>query len=216
MRINLSKRIPEGEWSSFNEPVGVGDAEKREFLLPFPAKEARGLLLIKTDMESLGFIEREGKISEARGDEIAELPDGYHTEETEGGGLKVIFDRAPGQGVAIGACVFGRRVGDAFKVFPLVDLLQNKIDELAGGNMKKKPGDQTRADRAAIGRANVTVLVSDWTATDEAGSPLPCDAETKKAFLSQFDPFFFGLWVFRRAMALAVEKNSRLEADAGN
>lgn len=214
MRINLSKRIPEGEWSSFNEPIGTGDGEKTKWTLPISAKEARGLLLMR-DLEFLG---PEGRRTEMQDGKSVEIPDGFQTKETPEGELEIVMDRALRPGVKLSFCALGRKAGDSFKILPLTTVVAKKLDDAAPTGIRKrsKAGEMTGDDVRDSGRTSFQNLVVDWTLKDEEDNPLICDEETKKAFLDQFDAGFFGLWARQRSVAIQAERISAHEADSGN
>jgi hypothetical protein len=126
MRLDLVKK-PEGEWVSFNEKCGKGDGTTKEFKVPFPASEARSLLVMRgfemvaSDNVLVVKNEKDGTI-------LKEDPDGYKL-ETRGEDMFIVFDIAPALDVRVSVSCLGRQVGDAFKILPMSTLLQKKIND---------------------------------------------------------------------------------------
>ena len=210
MKISLDAGRPDGEWTSWNENCGTGDGTKTVFPLPFPAKEARGLLVTRDfgTVEPDGVLVTFGKDEEGKTVSTKE-PDGWRLDEA----AAIVFDKPPRYGAKIAVSCLGRPVGDAFKVYAMDPNLQRRFDEKTPKEIKlRKPNEAASlpAVREMTWMAFIE-LVQDWKGiTDGDGNPLPCDATTKKLFMEKTD-ISFGLFVMERARAIQRERLAGFE-----
>jgi hypothetical protein len=214
MRLDLNRR-PEGVFCSFNEDCGTGDGTNLEFKVPFPAAEARSVLVLR----DFGMIAPDNRLvekNELDGTILKDVPDGYRLEE-RGDELWIVFDRPPAFDVRVSVSCLGRQVGDAFKILPMTTVLQKRIQE-------KQPASLRGRDRNAVsildlqeaGRVSFMELVVDWTGVTDGKNPLPCDTENKKLFIDQSDAMFFGLFVSNRAAAIRAERINEFAKDSSD
>lgn len=214
MRLDLSRKQT-GEWASFNESCGSGDGQNCEFKCPFPAAEARSVLVLR----DFGMIAPDNRLvekNEMDGTILRDIADGYRLEE-RGTELWIVFDRPPAFDSRVSVSCLGREVGDAFKILPMNTVLQKKIQE-------KQPASLRGRDRNAVsvldlqeaGRISFMELVEDWTGITDGKNPLPCNTENKKLFMDQSDAMFFGLFVSNRAAAIRAERINTFGKDSSD
>lgn len=214
MRLDLVRK-PQGEWASFNEACGIGDSANKEFKVPFPAAEARSVLVLR-DFATVTPDNRLITLNDKDGTVLKDEPDGYRleTRETE---LWIVFDRAPAFEARVSVSCLGRKVGDAFKILPMSTKLQKVIQEKLPASLKGRDRDKiTILDLQEGGRVNFMDLVVEWSGIDGESGPLPCDTEMKKAFLDQKDSIFFGGFVSNRSNAIRAERINSLDKDSSD
>jgi hypothetical protein len=218
MRLDLLKK-PEGTWCSFNEVCGIGDGVKTEFKAPFPASEARSVLVLRnfdtvqSDGRLVAMNDKDGKI-------LKDEADGYRFETRNETELWIVFDRAPALDVRVSLSCLGRKEGDAFCILPMSTLLGKKIASLQPAIFRapaKERANITSNDLQEAGRVTFMELVTDWTGiTDMAGAPLVCNLDNKKTFLDQSDAMFFGIFVSNRSSAIRAERINAFSQDSSD
>ena len=217
MRLDLLKK-PEGEWASFGEPCGVGDAATKEFKLPFPASEARSVIVLQ-NFNIVGSDDRLVVMNDKDGTILRDEPNGYQL-QTRGEEMWVVFDRAPALEVKITVSCLGRKSENAFKVLPMSTLLGKKISAGQPAIFRGPAKDRdkvTSNDLQEAGRVSFMELVQDWHGIQNTdGTELPCTPEMKKAFLDSLDAMFFGIFVSNRASAIRSERINQLDKDSSD
>jgi hypothetical protein len=216
MKVSVEGGRPEGVWVSWNEPCGVGDGSRTEFPLPFPAAEARGLLV----MSDYGTVEPDGRFRETdiEGKILRDEPDGWtiaagNDPTAEPG--KIVFQRPRRVGARVSVSALDRKVGDAFKILATDSLLTKKLDELMPKEMKGRKRNEvpTLPPVQDYCRLAFTELVTNWSGiTDGAGAPLPCTAANKKTLLDRTDAIAFGMFVLERSRTIQRERLAGFEA----
>jgi hypothetical protein len=219
MRLDLNKK-PEGEWASFNEFCGTGDGETKDFKTPILASEARSVLVIRSTkrFEMLAPDNRLVVTNEKDGTILKDEPDGYKLETRDENDLWVVLDRPLPFGTRLSVSGLGRQVGDAFKVLPMSPAVRKRIYEKQPASLRKRDSkDVSEMDVVEASRISFQELVVDWNGiTDGEDKPLPCDTETKKAFLDLKDATFFGLFVTNRAAAIRAEGMNSFNGDSSD
>lgn len=215
MRLDLNRK-PEAVWVSFDEYCGRGDGKNREFRTPIPPAEARELLV----MRGFEIMAPDGRLimrNDQGGGILKDEADGYTLDTRPEDELWIVLDRPPAFGERVNVSGLGRQVGDAFKILPMSDALQKKLSEAMPESIRnpKKRVDASDADQSEAGRINFMGLVVDWAGIVGAdGQPVPCDDESKKAFLNAKNAQFFGLFCRHRSLALQREGIHTHEADS--
>jgi hypothetical protein len=95
--------------------------------------------------------------------------------------------------------------------------LQKKLSEAMPENIRKpkKREDATDTEQSEAGRINFMGLVVDWMGIVSAdGKPVPCDDDSKKAFLNSKNAQFFGVFCRQRSLALQKEAIHSHETDS--
>jgi len=210
MKISVEAGRPSGEWVSWNEPCGIGDGTNTSFPLPFPAKEARGLVVTR----DLVAIEPDATFPVVETNEdgkriTVQKPDGWKLD-----GDFIVFDRAPRFGARVAVSCIGRQVGDAFKIYGQDSTISKKLDELMPPELKnRRPNDVAKLPAIqTMCRVAFMELVSDWAGImDQDGNPVPCDDAGKKRFLDLTDVVTFGLFVMDRSRAIQRERVAGFE-----
>ncbi len=225
MRISLDGKKVEGDWCSFAETCGKGDGKTVEFKTPFPAKDARGLavmrdyLIIEPDnvLRTLGD---DGKVTK-------EEPDGYFITQTDPESpLSITFQRPPRLGVTIGVSVIGHRPNvngserEAFKILPMTTVISKRLDELLPAELRNRKRDELARLPAVqdMCRSSFMTLVSDWQGfiNDSTNEPIPCNDATKKVLIDQTDAVVLGLFASDRARAIQRERMEAQKNDASD
>lgn len=226
---------PEAVWVTYGEGVGKGDGKTREFELPITPLEAHSLQIIVGGQAMREDGRRIIEEDRESGRIVRDEEDGWKIENREEGDppkarLFVVFDKPPKFGVPITCSVIGRETKDsilAFKILPTTRSVQEVFgkkhpqatkDLRLVSLRKKKLADLEDKPLQAFFDDVFDTLVTDWRGVvEEDGSPVPCNAETKKAFLSQQDlSALFGLWVSGRSGDVKTFLETKIERDLVN
>ena len=218
VRISLDGRKPEGEWASLSEPMGKGDGKRTEFETPFPAKDARGLhimrnLQIVPPNNITRFLNPDGSL--LRDDE-----DGYTTSSTSPDApLKVTFQKPVPLNVRVSCSVLGRKPekGEALKILPLTDAVQVKLDEKMPPEMKRRRREETAslpAMQTFFRDAYDRLVVDAHGFVDDADVPLDFSSQAvKAAIINKLGAGYVGGFAWERAAVLQQERQSGQSAE---
>lgn len=211
MRIHFGKA--EGEWASLNEVVGRGDGKRTAWETPFPAKEARGLHV----MRNLMIVSAENKLRvlDGNGDfKSEEVADGYQLSVTgPDAPVTITFDKPVPLGHFVSVSVLGRcpEKGEAIKVMPMTDAISKQLDEKIPPELRKRKREMNVALEPIqnMYREAYNRLVLDFHGfNDEVGEPLTFTEPVKKAILDNLGCSFLGPFVMDRANELQKERAS--------
>jgi hypothetical protein len=220
VRISLDGRKAEGEWASVNEFMGTGDGQTVNFSTPFPAKEARGLHVMR-DFVILGP-ENTRRVLGPDGELLRDEPDGYTLSRTSPDAPVVVtFQRAPIIGAHISCSAIGRQPtdkdgkpnGEAFKVLPMSDVISKQLDEKLPPEMRKRNrgGENARLPvvqefyREAYNR----LVVDCWGFTDQDGNAIDfTNLAVKKTLLDTLGALYCGGFAWDRANVLQQERQA--------
>jgi hypothetical protein len=210
VRISLDGRKPEAEWASLNEYVGKGDGVRTKWETPFPAKEARGLHLMRN------FIiigpENVKRVLGPDGELLRDEPDGYTLSKTgPDEPVTITWQRPPALGDHISCSALGRRPekSEALKVLPMTDPIAKQLDEKLPPEMRKR----NRADTARLPvvqdfyREAYNRLVVDCHGfLNDDGEPVAWDDKVKKGILDTLGSLLCGGFAWDRATVLQQER----------
>ena len=219
MRISFGKA--EGEWASFNEPCGKGDGVKVAFETPFPAKELRGLHVMRDHL----IVGPEGlrRVQDLDGNLLRDDPDGYKVSTSAPDAPAVItFDRPPMIGVRVSCSVLGRKPekGEAFKVLPMTDNVAQYLDEKIPPEMRKRKREENAklpAVQTFYREAYAKLVVDAYGFVDDAGTALDFQlADVKKAIINQLGALLVGGFAWERAVTLQSERQSSNAAEVSD
>lgn len=223
MRISLDGRKPEGEWASLNEFLGKGDGTRTKWEIPIPAKDLRGLHIMR-DYAILApnairrVLDPDQKL-------LRDEPDGYKiSAPTPDGFATVEFEQPVALGVRISFSVLGRRpetdgkpTGEALKVLPMTDTLAKQLDEKLPPEFRKRKREDNVAlpavqewNREAYNR----LVVDAYGFVDENDQPLDfSNPVVKKSILDTLGSILLGSFAADRARVLQNERQSGQNAE---
>lgn len=225
MRIALDGRKPEAEWASLNEACGTGDGKKITFETPFPAKEARGLHVMRDTPGGYEIIAPENvrRVIDPDGNVTREEPDGYalsHT--TNDAPVTITFERPPAVGVRIAVSALGRRPekGEALKILPMTDSISAQLDSKMPAEFRKRKRDLNvglPAVQDMYREAYHRLVVDCHGFVDADDNPIVWDEmKVKPAILNALTCILLGPFAMDRARAIQRERSSGLAAEVSD
>lgn len=220
MRISLDGRKPEGEWASLNEPCGLGDGKKTVFETPFPAREMRGLHV----MREFSIVAPGGKaqINDDDGKLLREEDDGYELTLVDSDSpVKITFQRPPALGIHITCSVLGRKPaqGEALKILPMTDAIAVQLDEKIPPELRKKKREEIVRLPAVQGwnrEAYDRLVVDAYGFLDDNGAMVPWGEPLRKAILNMLGALMLGSFAADRARVLQAERQAGKSAEVSD
>lgn len=212
MRISLGGQKPEGEWASLNEIIGKGDGKRTSWETPFPAKEARGLHV----MRNLVILNPKNlqRLLDPDGDLLEDKPDGYALSITSPDDPVTITTEQPVPlGELVSVSVLGRKPekGEALKILPMTDPISRQLDEKVPPEFRQRKRDRNvMLDPVQVMyREAYNRLVVDAAGfKDENGEDYAWNDIVKRAILDTLGAVFLGPFVMDRANVIQQERAS--------
>jgi hypothetical protein len=210
VRIGLGGQKPEGEWASLNEIIGKGDGKRTVWETPFPAKEARGLHIMR-NLNILPALNLR-RVMDPDGNLLRDEADGYQLSTTSPDAPVTITTDCPVPlGHFVGVSVLGRKPekGQALKILPMTDPIQKQLDEKTPPEFRKRKRDlNVMLDPVQVmyREAYNRLVVDAYGFSDENGDPHVWNDIVKRAILDTLGCVYLGSFAMDRATVLQQER----------
>jgi hypothetical protein len=210
VRIGLGGQKPEGEWASLNEIIGKGDGKRTVWETPFPAKEARGIHVMR-NLNILPALNL-NRVTDPDGALLRDEDDGYKLSTTSPEApVSITFDKPVPLGHFVGISALGRKPenGQALKILPMTDPIQKQLDEKVPTEFRKRKRDtNVMLDPVQVmyREAYNRLVVDAHGFSDENGDPHVWNDIVKRAILDTLGCVYLGSFAMDRATVLQQER----------